>query len=195
MKKLNLLILAGAIITATLLIAYQSDNIPKGWFKAGSNPGGYQFGIENTNSESGNSCAFIKSDDADAKKFGTLMQTIKADNYLGKRIRLSGYIKAEKISGWAGMWMRIDGSSREQLGFDNMVNRAITGSNDWTKYEIVLDVPQNSATLNFGVLLHAEGNVMFDNFKLEEVDKSVPVTNLRKANKYSATPVNLGFDE
>ena len=37
--------------------------------------------------------------------------------------------------------------------FDNMRNRPIKGSTDWTMYEIILDVPENSYSMNFGILL------------------------------------------
>lgn len=71
------------------------------------------------------------------------MTYIMPDEYLGKRIRLNGYVKNEKITGWAGMWMRVDGTDKNtSLAFDNMANRAIGGTSDWTKYEIVLDVPR-----------------------------------------------------
>jgi hypothetical protein len=54
------------------------------------------------------------------------MQVFRADDYRGKRLRLSGYVKAEKIDQWAGLWMRIDGENKT-LGFDNMENRGIRG--------------------------------------------------------------------
>jgi len=50
---------------------------------------------------------------------------------------LSGYIKSEDVNGWSGMWMRIDGESNQQLGFDNMRDRAIKGTTDWKIYVIV----------------------------------------------------------
>ncbi|MCK7516664.1 MAG: hypothetical protein MZV64_02535 [Ignavibacteriales bacterium] len=80
--------------------------------------------------------------------------------------------------------MRIDGESNQQLGFDNMRDRAIKGTTDWKKYEIVLDIPENSTTINYGVLLGGDGKVWFDNFELKEVDKSVAVTNTATEIKY-----------
>ncbi len=79
------------------------------------------------------------------------MQSISAENYLDKRLRLSGFIKSKDVNGWSGMWMRIDGDNGKQLGFDNMQTRPIKGTTDWKQYEIVLDVPANSKTINYGV--------------------------------------------
>jgi len=183
------------IIFATFIIANIGDQVPKGWFAAGSNPSEYEMGIDNSNFENGQSCAYIKSKAPKENEFGTLMQTISAENYSGKRLKLSGYVKSEIVDGWSGVWMRIDGENNQQLGFDNMRDRAIKGTTDWKEYEIILDIPTNSKTINYGVLLGGNGKVWFDNFKLVEVDKSVQVTNLIKENKFSSQPINLDFEE
>jgi hypothetical protein len=36
-----------------------------------------------------------------------LDQILAADNYRGERVRLSGFVKAKFIAGWAGLWMRV----------------------------------------------------------------------------------------
>lgn len=195
MKKLIGSLFAIAIIIAALLIAKNDNQIPKGWFPAGSNPSEYEMGINNSTFVNGHSCAYIKSKSPKGNEFGTLMQSIDAKNYLGKRVQLSGYIKSEDVKGWSGMWMRIDGENNQQLGFDNMQDRAIKGTTDWKKYEIVLDVPSNSKSINYGVLLGGDGKVLFDNFQLEEVDKSILVTNPVKENKLPNEPVNLDFEQ
>ena len=194
MKKLIGALFVIAIIVTTFIIANNSNKIPDGWFPAGSNPSEYEMGTDNSTFQSGNSCAYIKSKSPKEKEFGTLMQTISAENYLGKRLQLSGYVKSENVKGWSGLWMRIDGYNNQQLGFDNMQGRAIKGTTEWKKYEIVLDIPSNCKSINYGLLLGGEGKVWFDNFKLEEVDKSIPVTNLRKENKLLSQPINLDFE-
>ena len=65
-------------------------------------------------------------------------------------MRLSAYLKSESIEGWGGIWLRIDGKNFEQLAFDNMQNRPVTGTNDWNYYSSVLDVSQEAEVLNFG---------------------------------------------
>jgi len=195
MKKIIAALFVIAIVVTVFLIANNNNEIPDGWFPAGSNPSEYEMGIDNSTFQNGNSCAYIKSKAPKENEFGTLMQTISAENYLGKRLQLSGYIKSGNVKGWSGMWMRIDGQDNQQLGFDNMQNRLIKGTTDWKKYEIVLDIPLSSKTINYGVLLGGDGEVWFDNFKLDEVDNSVPVTNLRKENKLPTKPINLDFEE
>ncbi|HSW56453.1 MAG TPA: hypothetical protein VLH59_15315 [Ignavibacteriaceae bacterium] len=194
MKKIIAALFVIAILITVLIIANNNNKIPNGWYPAGSNPSEYEMGIDNSIFQNGQACAYIKSKSPKENQFGTLMQTISAEYYLGKRLMLSGYIKSEEVKGWSGMWMRIDGESNQQLGFDNMRDRVIKGTTDWTRYEIVLDIPANSTTINYGVLLGGDGEVWFDNFELKEVDKNVPVTNLLKESGLPSQPINLDFE-
>jgi hypothetical protein len=194
MKKIIVALSVIAVVIAVIIIANNNNKIPNGWYPAGNNPSEYEMGTDNSIFQNGQACAYIKSKSPKEKQFGTLMQTINAENYLGKRLQLSGYIKSENVDGWSGMWMRIDGENNQQLGFDNMQDRPIKGTTDWTRYEIVLDIPENSTTINYGVLLGGDGEVWFDNFELKEVDKNVPVTNLKKESNLPSQPVNLDFE-
>ncbi|NNJ53563.1 MAG: hypothetical protein HKP17_10370 [Ignavibacteriaceae bacterium] len=194
MKKSFVALLNVTFILSLVVVAENSDKIPDGWYPAGSNYNEYEMGIDRTISQSGQACAYIKSKKSNTDGFGTLMQSISAENYFGKRLQLSGYIKSENVEGWSGMWMRIDAESNESLGFDNMQDRAIQGTTDWNKYEIVLDVPLNSNTILFGVLLGGDGKVWFDNFELKEVDKNVPITDIRERGDRSTEPKNLDFE-
>lgn len=195
MKKLVGVLFVIVIAAAKLTFAQNNDQIPKGWYKAGNNPSGYEMGIDSSTFQSGHSSAYIKAINSQANQFGTLLQTINAENYLGKRLRLSSYIKSQDVAGFGAMWMRVDGENNKQLELDNMYNREIKGNTDWTKYDIVLDVPSNSKSITFGVLLSGTGEVWFDNFKLDKVDNSVPLTITTKENKFPDKPINLDFEK
>jgi hypothetical protein len=122
------------------------------------------------------------------------MQSFVPEDYLGKRVKLSGYIKSQNVLAWAGMWFRIDGDPREkELGFDNMQNRPIKGTTDWKKYEIVLDVPMNSKYIAYGVLLSSMGKVWIDDLHFEIVSKDTPVTNITP--QLNNKPMNTSFEE
>jgi len=138
----------------------------------------------------GKSALSIKSFRSSIDGFGTLMQSFLAEKYSGKRIRLTGYIKSKYVEGWAGLWLRVDKeNSKQTLAFDNMQDRGITGTTDWKKYEVVLDVSSEASKIAFGVLLHGIGQVWFEKLKFEVVSKSVPVT-----GKYKEEP-NLNFEK
>jgi hypothetical protein len=71
--------------------------------------------------------------------------------------------------------MRVDGAG-SLLAFDNMQNRPIKGTTDWKRYDVVLDVPPEAKALAFGLLLAGNGQIWFDDLRLEVVDRSVAVT-------------------
>jgi hypothetical protein len=59
--------------------------------------------------------------------FGTLMQDFRANEYVGKRVRFSAFVKSQDLESWAGLWMRVDqgeGATPQVLAFDNMVDAA-----------------------------------------------------------------------
>lgn len=85
-------------------------------------------------------------------------------NYKGRKITLSGYIKTENVKkGWAGLWMRID----PEIAFDNMEERGIKGTTDWTKYEITLKMnPKKTTKIVFGGMLVGSGKMWIDDLKV-----------------------------
>ncbi|MGH2612109.1 MAG: AraC family transcriptional regulator, partial [Rhabdochlamydiaceae bacterium] len=58
------------------------------------------------------------------------------------------------------------------LWFDNMQDRPIKGATGWKDYQISFDIPKNSTTLSFGVLLVGEGSVWINDATLIEVNGS-----------------------
>lgn len=184
-------------MTITLL----SFDLPKSWFKAGSDPKSYDMGIDEGAGQDGKNAATIKSTAKKIRGFGTLMQDCLPENYLGKRVRMTGMVKTKDVSDWAGLWFRVDEKrSDNPLSFDNMKDgkkdRSIKGTTDWTKYEIVLDVPLNSSNLAYGALLVGTGQIWFDKIKFEVVDNTVPTTGKDNgAMMPNKEPVNLDFEE
>jgi hypothetical protein len=192
--KLTLLTLTGF----TLL----SFDLPADWFKAGSDPKSYDMGIEKGAGPDGENAATIKSIDKKIDGFGTLMQTCLADKYLGKRVRMSAMVKSVNVDEWAGLWFRVDQeNSSESLAFDNMQDRAIKGTKDWKKYEIVLDVPEKAFELAYGALIIGTGQIWFTNVQFEIVDTSVKTTGMdineakkKRVREALKEPSNLSFD-
>jgi hypothetical protein len=79
---------------------------------------------------------------------------------------------------------------------DGKKNRSIKGTTDWTRYEIVLDVPANASNLAYGALLVGTGQIWFDDIKFEIVDKSVPTTGESSEHLMPGKePVNGDFEK
>ena len=167
----------------------------KGWFLSGVAPQKYKIGRDFKEVHQGNASGYLKSiKETSDNDFGTMMQQFQANNWKGKRIKLSCFIQTKNVKGMAGLWMRIDSNDGDTLQFDNMSNRPIKGTTGWNYYTVVLDVPPAAGGIYFGVILQGSGEVWMDEFKLEEVDKKVPTTNLIATDSLPLEPVNLNFD-
>lgn len=180
--------------------SYQAaaNGLPEGWIMTGSAPKDYQVSVLPEKREGNNVVLLESVANPDPSKFGTLSQYCSADQYLGKRVRMTGYLKSENVKNWAGMWFRVDDSRQKDvlLSFDNMSDRPIKNTTDWKKYEIVLDVPQEAGAMAFGVMLEGSGKVWISDISFEVVDQSVPTTNMVKERaQLPQGPVNLDFAE
>jgi hypothetical protein len=167
---------------------------PAGWAKNGRKAEMYVAGVDSNETWGGMPSAYVQSLAPTVDNgFGGMMQTTSADNYVGKRVRLSGWIKTENANEGGGhLWLRIDGQERGQtLGFDNMDNRAAKGTTDWQEASIVLDVPSGARALAYGFFVAGGGKMWVNGQRIEEVGPGVPTTNMIAT---AATPRNLGFD-
>ena len=171
----------------------QTEHAPTGWFLAGDNPTNYRIGVDHGDMHRGLPSAYLASL-AKGNGFGTLMQSISAANYAGKRVRLRGWVKSQDIGDWAGLWMRVD-KGREMVAFDNMQDRGIKGAKPWSTYDVVLDVPADATSISFGILLSGPGEVWMNDLSLEVVDIGTPTTGTKPRTTLPQRPVNLGFDE
>ena len=180
--------------------------IAPGW-RSRSATGDYDCRRDTTISHRGSASATIKSNAANPATFRPLAQRVRADQYRGKRIRMTGYLKTSNVQDGAVLWMRVDGAD-QALTFDNMMDgpkkRAVKGTTDWQAYSIVLDVPEASQAIYFGALLGGPGQLWLDDVALETVDqKQVASTDIepnleRKVSqehkKLKSQPVNLDYE-
>lgn len=166
-----------------------------GWNLSGSYTELYELTVDDkvfhTGTKSG--LLFAKGE-ANEQQFGTMMQGFQAENYKNKRIKMSCFLKTEQVTK-CGAWLRIDNVSGDTLQFDNMDSRSIHGTTDWNHYSIVLDVPEESASIHFGVLLVGKGKVWADGFRFEEVNEKVDSTNMLLQENLPKQPINLDFSE
>lgn len=149
--------------------------------------------ITSEQKHSGSHSAMIEYTSAkDPSGFGTFMQMHKPGAWAGKKIRMTGYVKSEGVTDWAGMWCRVDGADgKESVDFDNMHDRAIKGTTGWTKYEITVNVPNDASAVAYGVLLSGKGTVWFDDVTFEVLGKAEP----RRKAELPDTPANLDFEK
>ena len=68
-----------------------------------------------------------------------------------------------------------------------MQNRSLKGSNDWGMYDIVLDIPNSSVDILYGVLLSGKGQIWAKDLQLQIVDETVEVTDMNQMYNYLYT--------
>ena len=169
----------------------------KEWIITGLTPEKYQAGMDYKTYHTGTKSATLKSiaDEFETGEFATIMQQFNARNFTGKRVRFSGFVKTLEVDGWCGLWMRIDNALSSALKLDNMQDRPIKGTTEWNHYSCVLDVPENGAIINIGILLSGKGQLWLDNADFQEVNLSIPTTDFTPCEIYPDYPQNLSFEE
>ena len=127
--------------------------------------------------------------------FGTIMRSIDAAPYRGRRVRFSATLRGRGITGRAGVWLRADTAEGDSSAFDNMDDRPLRGSTGWTQAANVLDVAEDATLVNFGVLLTGAGAVDLARPRFEVVDTDVPVTRLwRRPPAVGPQGLDVGVD-
>lgn len=160
----------------------------------------YYTGVDAAVVHSGRLSGYVRSVTLTSPSSGALLSGLRAGPYAGKRLRLSAYIKARGVEGWAGLSMSVMGPVSASQGnsngplpvpsFDNMGDRPIRGTRDWTRYSIVLDVPAGSNFINLGLALAGKGEAWIDDVQLEEVDTGIATTGIKLVEQ----PQNTGFE-
>jgi hypothetical protein len=186
----KILPLAAALSLMLALVLHAE--VPRGWHLTGSKPAEYEAGVDAGQPHEGRNSAFLKSKTGSVDGFGTMMQSIPAEQYRGNKVRLSGLVKSEEVTDWAGLWMRVD-KGTQLLAFDNMQKRPVKGTTGWLRYYVVLEVPKDATGIAFGILLSGPGQVWVNDVKFEIVGADAPATSARE--KSPDTPVNLEFRE
>ena len=202
-QPLRIVLLGSAIVSVaifTVLAVHHASGagpgLPDGWIQAGSAPADFDMGTDQSLVHAGKASGYLKSKVAKPAGFGTLMQMFKAEQFRGKRVRMSAWAKSESVMGWAGLWMRVDGpDANRPLAFDNMQSRPIKGTSGWNQYQIVLDVAPEAKDIAFGILLDGLGGVWLDDINFEVVDQSVPTTGTGAEGELAAKPNNLDFEK
>jgi len=169
-----------------------NNALPTGWYVTGARPEDYEFGVDTQIFHNGRASAFIQARPG-AKEFASIAQLFKADAYRGKRVRLSAMLKTREVANWAGLWLRVDDALHNVMEFDNTADgRSISGTQSWSRRDVVLDVPGDGATIRIGFILTGGGRVWCDDVAFEEVGLDIPVT--RNIEDVRDRPENLDFE-
>jgi bifunctional DNase/RNase len=104
--------------------------------------------------------AVLSSASAEPRGPALLAQTIFADDYRGATIAFSAEIRAEDAAGQGGLRLEVLRKGW-RIRADRRVERTVgvTGSQDWSRREIAVTVPEDADVIRFGVTLAGHGRV------------------------------------
>lgn len=126
-------------------------------------------------------------------KYAVLMQSIVADPYRGRKVKLTASIRTESAD-LGTIWMRVDRAPGSALRFDNMTKRKRNGplkkTIGWTERSVILEVPDEATSIHFGFFLKGYGRVWARPFRLESTLDDETATG---SDRYLPGPTNLDF--
>lgn len=169
--------------------------LPHGWKVSGTQARDYQIGLDDQSPDLEATIRAIEKD-APYVGFATLMQSIAAAPFVGKRLRLRAELRSAEVPDAATIWMRMDDAGKKMVAFDNMEERGaqgvLTGTTDWQTRDIVLDVPEAAVSIHYGFYLRGAGQCWARNFSLETVSSDIAATS-DAVGPYLAQPTNLAL--
>jgi len=148
---------------------------PTGWM---ATPEGTVF-ADNKVFHGGKWAARLERKEDSSGRFSSLHRAIALD-FAGKTLELRGFLRTSDVSVMAGLWMREDGE-QPSLAFDNMANRPVKGTTEWTEYSVRLPIHAEARKVFFGVLLGGSGTAWADDLQLLVDGK--PITEAAKIER------------
>jgi hypothetical protein len=150
---------------------FAPDGIPVGWFNGFGHVSGvstdYRIRLTHRSDDrTAGTCVVLEKSAAAPEEFGSLMQRCAGRFLAGRTVRLEGDLRAENVSGWAGLWLRADNEAVPNLFFDNMSRRPVIGTTDWQRYSIDAPLPRETDWLNYGIVLAGSGVLYADNLRV-----------------------------
>jgi peptidase S41-like protein len=186
------------LLLTSIQLACGTANAPNiTWQVEGPGSADYTLALDSVVKQSGRFSLHIQSRPVVAPGYLVLKQGIRADRYRGKRIQLTGYMKARELDADAQLWLRVEWPDAQWIAATDS-RPLIWGTRDWTKVVVTIDVPVNAQAVWFGALLNGPGDLWLDSLDLEALPSSAasvrPASHSDEAASLPARPIALDFE-
>lgn len=158
--------------------------VPAGWLAEQSVPHEYRVGVDQRIAHGGKSSLFLLSLVREPTGSVAASQVIDASRYRGKRLRLTSFLRSDRIVQRATLWLRMYVGD-EIVAWDRS---PVSGTTPWREHRLVMDVPRGTTKIEFGLYMVGTGALWADDFSFELVPLSVPL-------RGRLQPKNLSFAE
>jgi hypothetical protein len=148
--------------------------LPKAWTKSGTWAGSYTMEIKANEGLNESKAIVLESVGKDIYGSGAVIQTINARNYLGKRVKLSAFIRTENVKDFACLILSPQNKMDDfwNNSFNNSEDKKtfLQGNHAFKKIESYLNVSDNAGNLVIGAMIKGEGKIWIDNINLEIIE-------------------------
>ncbi len=103
----------------------------------------------------------------EGRGYSALLEYVRADAYRGKRIRLRGMLRKVKGAGDTLLYLQVNSPSSPP--------RTVTGpgaGTTWRRDELLLDIPKDAATFQFGVVVTGPAEAWIDAVEVQTLGES-----------------------
>jgi hypothetical protein len=158
--------------------------VPQGWTANQTHAGEYRVGIDHQFLYQGKPSVFLRSLVAGPMGTVNVVQQFQAVPYRGSRIRLTAFLQTASVAKASIGLVGVNGADNPPS-----IATAISGTNPWKKYDIVMDVPKDTGLIRIFFGMSGSGTLWAANFGVERVSLQVPLTTQQLPSK----PENLNF--
>jgi hypothetical protein len=146
------------------------SRVPINWSFVTAQPKMYRAGYDKVANSQTPTSLVIRSLNSSAEGFAGLSQKCDATPYRGQRVRISVWIKTDGVNGSAQFSFSVKDQAGARLvqGGDG-----VGGSRYWRQYAAVVDVPEEAATLSYGMTLSGAGKAWFNDLQIDVVPNTV----------------------
>jgi len=118
--------------------------------------------------------AFVKAIVSDPSGNAFLLQRLRADHFLGKRVRISGVFRSTGRPETASLFVHLDTRNHYTIWTDPADGLVMRPG--WHRCSVVLDVPADGQGISFGGLLRGVGTLWLADMHVDVVGHGVAVT-------------------
>ncbi|MEA2735425.1 MAG: hypothetical protein QOE14_1876 [Humisphaera sp.] len=148
----------------------------------------YLIGLDDQQRRTSEPVIAVRSATAKPDDWGHMRKVIDAEPYRGKRIRLRGYLKCQDVEKAGHMSLWVFDEHDNALAQDDLGGHHLTGTHEWTRYDIVSDVPQSAVRILILAGMRGKGTVWADGLELDVVGNDVPVNDNHRWRGWAISP-------
>lgn len=125
--------------------------------------------------------------DRSGDQFFPFSQNVKISVPSKQLMSIHVFVKTAQVSGTAGLWCQLWDKENKQIAFSSLQLKgiSISGTQDWTEYQINILPDTSVKSLLFGGFLQGKGEVWYDDFSIKTSSQSNITTRNKRVERYA----------